>query len=260
VRRTLLPLHLTKSPLVFVLGQVRFEPILAIDSFVPSIQDALRRKEFTGLIQRSMGMTKVEGDQLVTEKIPQWEFQDAARARAFLLDRQSLTLETTNYTSFEDFARDVQIGLEIVEQHARPQTVQRIGLRYIDLIRAADGAGLDRYVCPALRGVQLHKYGKRLGQSHETIVATGDKRRLVVRYTEAAQGMPLPLDLLPINLAFRRPVSLNEPFGVLDTDHYEQLPGVFATQRVLDGIAGLHDVLDQVFRDLVNPEALKEWE
>ena len=41
MNRTLPPLKLSKSPLVLVLCQVRFTPILAMADYVPRIQDHL---------------------------------------------------------------------------------------------------------------------------------------------------------------------------------------------------------------------------
>ncbi|HLO99557.1 MAG TPA: TIGR04255 family protein [Fimbriimonas sp.] len=258
--RTLPALSLAKSPLVFVLGQVRYEPILAMESFIPTIQDTLRRKGFTGLVNRRMETTRIEGDQLSKEVITQWEFQDADKVRGILIDQNAITFQTTDYTSYDDFSEDLGVGLETLTEVAHPQTVQRIGLRYIDLVRATEGKHLESYVCPELRGIHLEKLGRRIGQSNETLIFTGERRRLLARYTEAEQGMPIPLDLFPVNLAFKKPISQSEPFAVLDTDHFEQLDREFGVESVLTSIGGLHDVLDQVFRVLVTKEALKEWE
>ncbi|MDD3179482.1 MAG: TIGR04255 family protein [Opitutaceae bacterium] len=261
MKRTLPALRLSKSPLVFVLGQVRFETILAMDKVIPEIQDELRLAGFTGYSERAIEIIRGTPDgKQTTERNPQWEFVHGDKRRSLLVDRGSVTCQTTNYTSYETFAEDLRLGLEVVERRAKPQQGVRVGLRYVDLIEPAEGKPLEWYVNRQLLGVPLGRFGERLGQSTESLIRVGEQRRLVARYTEAVQGLAFPVDLLPVGVTFRRPVQLNTRFALLDTDHFDLAAFAFSSAAVLERIASLHDTLDQVFRELINPNALKEWQ
>jgi uncharacterized protein (TIGR04255 family) len=261
MKRTLPALKLSGSPLVFVLGQVRFETILTMDKVIPEIQEELRLAGFTGYSERMIEITRALPDgKEAMERIPQWEFIHTDKRRSLLVDRASVTVQTTDYSSYEAFADDLHLVLDVVERKAKPQQGMRVGLRYVDLIEPAEGKGLEWYVNQQLLGVSLGRFGERLGQSIESLIGVSEKRRLVARYTEAAQGLAFPVDLFPVSMAFRRPVQLGKRFALLDTDHFDLTPFAFSSATVLERIADLHDTLDQVFRELVTPNALKEWE
>jgi uncharacterized protein (TIGR04255 family) len=261
MKRTLPALRLSKSPLVFVLGQVRFETILAMDKVIPEIQDELRMAGFTGYSERTIEITRGSPDgKETTERKPQWEFVHGDKRRSLLVDRGSITCQTTSYSSYETFAEDLQKGLEVVERRAKPQQGARVGLRYVDLIEPVESKPMDWYVNRQLLGVSFGRFGERLGQSTESLIRVGEQRRLVARYTEAAQGLAFPLDLLPVGVAFCRPIQLNTRFALLDTDHFDLATFAFSSTAVLERIASLHDTLDQIFRELVTPNALKEWQ
>lgn len=261
MKRTLPALTLSKSPLVFVLGQVRFETILAMDKVIAEIQDELRLAGFTGYSERTIEVTHgtLDGKE-TTERLPQWEFVHSGKRRSLLMDRGSLTCQTTDYSSYEIFSKDLQLGLDVLERRVKPQQGLRVGLRYVDLLEPAEGKALDWYVNRQLLGVSLGRFGERLGQSTESLIGAGEKRRLVARYTEAAQGLAFPVDLLPVSVAIRRPVKLSTRFALLDTDHFDLATFSFSATAVLERIASLHDTLDQVFRELITPQALKEWQ
>jgi uncharacterized protein (TIGR04255 family) len=261
MKRTLPALSLSKSPLVFVLGQVRFETILAMDKVIPEIQEELRLAGFTGFSVRSIELNRLSPDgKLTTEQNPQWEFVHGDKRSSLLVDRGSVTCQTSNYSSYETFAAILRIGLEVVERKAKPQQGLRVGLRYVDLIEPTDGKTMDWYVNRQLLGVSLGRFGERLGQSTESLLSLGDQRRLVARYTEAVQGLAFPVDLLPVGVEFRRPIQLTTRFALLDTDHFDMAQFGYSSATVLERIAGLHDTLDQIFRELVTPNAFKEWQ
>lgn len=261
MKRTLPALRLSKSPLVFVIGQVRFETILAIDKVIPEIQDELRLVGFTGYSERIIEVSRTAPDGTQTgERVSQWELVHNDKRRSLLVDRGSITCQATDYSSYENFAETLRTGLEVVERLAKPQQGLRVGLRYVDLIEPIDGKTLDWYVNRQLLGISLGQFGERLGQSTESLISVGEHRRLVARYTEAAQGLAFPVDLFPVGVEFRRPVHLSTRFALLDTDHFDLATFAFSSGDALERIAGLHDTLDQVFRELVTQNALKEWQ
>ena len=63
------------------------------------------------------------------------------------------------------------------------------------------------------------------------------------------------------SLAIRipKPVVQEGPFGLLDTDHFDEGGSDFSVETALNRASNLHDVLDQSFRQLVTDDALRLW-
>jgi uncharacterized protein (TIGR04255 family) len=262
MHRTLPALNLPKSPLEFVIGQARFEPILTIEKSIPEIQNRLRLSGFTNYEERMIEIERQMMGQpgpIEKTRFKQWVLTDGKKQRSFTVDREGITFQTTTYTKFENFLEVLKLGLDSLGEHAAPQEARRIGLRYIDAISPAEGRPLEWYVNPKLLGPILTDFGTRVGQSTESVVRTGEKRRLKIKYVEAVKGLGLPIDILPIQLQLKSPLRRVSPFAVLDTDHSDSNISEFSVTNVIARISGLHDTLDQVFRQLVTQDAINYW-
>lgn len=264
MQRTLPPLKLPQSPLEFVLAQARFEPILTIEKSIPEIQNTLRKLGFTHFSERTVEIsTEALGAafnmvQAPSTQFKQWELMHSSRTQAFIIDRESITLQATRYTTFEAFADILRRGVDALAEHAAPTEARRVGLRYVDTIQPS-GKAFDWYVNPALQGIDLAQFGRALGRTTETLIETGQTRRLRVRYTEAIRGLVIPIDLLPIQLKLKSDVQLATPFATLDSDHFDTGTTDFDSTSVMDRIGSLHDTLDQAFRKLVTQQAIDFW-
>lgn len=147
---------LPNAPLVRVLAQVRFLPILSAErrDFVAPFQEAIRKtypvlqQELTqGLLLSPQGATP-EQRQTV------WRFCQADGSWRVSLSPDFVALETTSYTSRSDFMERLRVVLAAVEEHVQPQVVQRIGLRYIDRVRDDALEKIRDLVRPELLGIQ----------------------------------------------------------------------------------------------------------
>jgi len=261
LKRTLEPLVLSKTPLIFVLAQIRVAPIAQIEACLPDIQEVLRHKGFPGLVKRKFRIQNPasEGPDSTEDRI-QWEFINNARTRSVLIDDGSLVLQSTDYESGEEFLDALGAALQTFGEIAEPTDLVRIGLRYVDLIKPIGGQGLDALVAPALRPEAQALPGASIFHLWESLRQTSENTRLRVRYTEAAQGFAFPQDLGPIlSLKLRHPPMQQDPFGLLDCDHFDERASSFDIADILERTGALHDVIDQSFRSLVTPEALTLW-
>src|SRR5262245_25221696 len=108
--RTLPALKLSKSPLVLVLCQVRFSPILAMGDYFPRIQDKLRRKGYPvvkNAVVQEVLLTPAGG---ASAKHLRWQVQDKSGTRSIVVTESFVAFQTTAYTVFEDFVPQLTLA------------------------------------------------------------------------------------------------------------------------------------------------------
>lgn len=129
---------LSAQPLVLVLCQVRFSPVRQMERYIPAIQDAFRRHGFpierAGKVQqvtfRSSGSALVE----VVEQ-QRWEYRNRDETSSILVMQDSVILQITAYTWFEEFAEWLRLVVDTVlteSEQDKLGVVHRVGLRYIE--------------------------------------------------------------------------------------------------------------------------------
>ena len=125
---------LTNAPLVRVIAQVRFPPILSIEKkdFVGSFQEAIR--DTYPILQPEQTQGLILGPQGLMQADPQmvWRFADADGNWRVSLASGSISLETIAYSSRNNFIERLEYVLNALDVHIKPQIVERFGLRYID--------------------------------------------------------------------------------------------------------------------------------
>jgi uncharacterized protein (TIGR04255 family) len=99
---------LKNPPVYLTLAQVRFNPILKLIDFLPSIQESFRHAGFPDFERQqviSIQVTMLDG-QPTPSPVPQDRFLlgNLDKSHVFILDGQSLTLQSTNYGQFESFS------------------------------------------------------------------------------------------------------------------------------------------------------------
>lgn len=158
--------RLERSPLELVVFQVRYENRLVVSD--PAV--ALAVHEVLGGPSGPYGrIDPAEGTSLsvavgtgptaVSEsKLSGWRLVgDDGWVVSLMPDH--VGLETTAYTTWDEFEPRLHGLLDAVQEHVEPAIEQRIGLRYVDQIRElqiADAAGWEPYIRPELLGPILH--------------------------------------------------------------------------------------------------------
>ena len=94
---------LSKCPLVLVLAQVRFSSLMAMEEYIPRIQDRLRQAGYK--INASTQIQEVtftaQGSKATAH--PHWEFQNQDRTESVVINPGFLVFQTTKYDVFEQF-------------------------------------------------------------------------------------------------------------------------------------------------------------
>ena len=132
-----------KNPLIEVVCQLRFPPILRIDSEIPAdFQETIRGALplFSDADPSPFPDMPSEVSQLLKASLPTqltrrtWKFQSEDSNWTVTLARDFLALATTQYINWGEFRAKLEHLLQALETAYRPSFFTRIGLRYQNLI------------------------------------------------------------------------------------------------------------------------------
>ena len=207
---------LTDPPLVRVIAQVRFPLIASLEKrdFIASFQEAIR--EFYPVLRSEEGRSVVLGPQGVvdTRANTLWRFQEARGAWRVTLAPEFLALETTKYTSREDFMGRLRVVLAALKEHVNPQVLDRLGVRYIDRVSADNLSALPQLVRPEVVGI-LGSPLSVLAQhavSENVFLLPGNAGQLTARWVLLAPRSTIDPGALD---------AIDEPSWILDIDAFQ---------------------------------------
>ena len=129
-----------RNPLAEVICQLRFPPILRIDSDVADFQEAIRG-EYPLYAEEQVSVPGVPPE--IAEMIkgampgpkPAKKFGSADGRWTVALTREFVALQTSDYVRWEEFRGRLRAVLDTTERIFRPAFYTRVGLRYRDVIR-----------------------------------------------------------------------------------------------------------------------------
>jgi uncharacterized protein (TIGR04255 family) len=252
-RRTHPPLRLEDSPLVLVLGVVRISPILLMEKYIPQIQEELRT-QFPRLKKSEIKQFHF-GPELQVESAKKWTFTDRAERTAVSITQNSVSLQTTAYGMFDDFIEQLTRAVTVAGRNAGIAEFDRLGLRYIDLIRPVPGQEASEFLSPALRSLRPADFGAlEMWQRHEFVSKTSEGV-LVVRTSEQTGQTPLPPDLGGSDLPMKPLPSPGDRVVLLDIDHFSEGARDFDVPAISEAFWRLHDYCDIAFRTATTEDA-----
>lgn len=255
---------LKNPPVYFTLAQVRFNALLKLGEYLPSIQDEMRKTGFPDFVARKSVVIKItvqDGKTIPTPATNEnFFFGTADKKHCFVLGTEFLTLQSTDYGTFEDFSAMFLKGLLLVHQMVQLDFTERVGLRYLDHVVPKAGDTLDKYLEPEVRGMSARFGGKALHSFTETLNTVGDVR-LLSRVVVQDGGLSFPPDLQPEGMAINpRFLSYSGHHAVLDTDGFVEGREVFSAEHVDKQLNAIHEVIRMAFRATVTKHAFNVWD
>ena len=174
---------LSQQPLALVLGQVRFSPIRQMDRYIPEIQEAFRQHGFpverAGKVQQvTLGPSAGGPIQVIEQQ--RWEYRTREETWSVLLTEDGIVLQTTDYDRFEGFADELRHAVQTVLQsteHDRLGVVQRVGLRYVDVVQPRETEDFRDYLRPGLHGTADEVFGAGTHRLHAESTGRTQVRR-----------------------------------------------------------------------------------
>lgn len=255
--------RLSNAPLVYVLTQVRFSAVLKMGEYVPAIQEHLR-SDYPRYEQRQIEALELvppaPSAAPVTNTVSRWLFKDRDDVSGFILDESSLVFHTSRYASFSEFKARLLSGAAIVQEAARIPMIERVGLRYVDLITPDDGETLDQYVSPGLMGFSIDTPDVKAYNTNKQFVNVKTKvGQLMLRFTRGQLSSPLPPDLAALAPKMRRKPKKSNVSAILDTDHFSDKGVNFNRDRLEKVVTDLHAPIAGIFKAAVTDYAVNKW-
>jgi uncharacterized protein (TIGR04255 family) len=258
---------LSKQPLVLVLAQARFSAIRRMNEYAPAIQEEFRRHGFP--IERSGKVQQLSispgGVQVVEQD--RWEYRTKDETWSVLLLQDSVVLQTTAYQRFEAFAEFFDRAVRTVltkTEHDQLGVLQRVGLRYVDLVQPRGGEDYRLYLRPGFHGVtdEVFRPGShRLHVESTGRTTVGDiQGTMIVRVAQNDQGFDLPPDLVVAAPKHESRAKQGELVTLVDMDHY--IEGTFEPNAdwIIARSFELHDHLIETFhKHVVTERAIEAW-
>lgn len=248
--------------MIYVVAQVNISAVVAIERYVPEIQEKLRKSGFPGYRNAQVPELVFEapGARPVISPLSRYEFQDKEERTAIVLTPKSIGIHTNKYATFDDFHAIIAMALETIHTAASLQLHERIGLRYVDLIELETGEELNKYLAPRLLGYDQGAIGVSGGLFGFHFEGNTPHGRLVARHYQPQIRNMLPPDLAGVSLNYSyRPEPTPGRASLLDFDHAADYKGDFVIEEILETLENLHDGLDIIFRDSVTAAALEKW-
>jgi len=267
MQRTLPRHKLKDTPLVHVLAQVRFTPVFGLKDRIQAVQARLRACDFPRYDQTTIQNLVIEagGQAMRLDPVARYDFLNRDKTEGVVLTSDFVLVHTNKYSTYEEFDNRLRQVLTIVNAEVTPDLVERIGIRYVDLVRLDPGESFTQYLAPGLLGYAFESTQASLeiegaASRMESIAKTASGSQLAVRCFQRADGTILPPDLWPTVLNYEgRTIPAGELVTILDIDHSSTQPVDFEVDPVADALAALHDKTDITFRGAVTPYALQKW-
>jgi uncharacterized protein (TIGR04255 family) len=255
---------LKSPPVYFTIVQVRFNTVLKLSEYLPSIQEGLRRAGFPAFTQRSSIVLQftIQDGQTVPQRQSQEQyiFANIGQTHSFVLTSETLAFQSTDYGTYESFSEMFLKGLQLVHDQVSLAFTERVGLRYLDHVLPRSNEEVERYLAPEVQGLSARLGGQPIQSFAEMVNDVGDVR-LRVRVLVRSGRLAFPPDLVPDNMAVQtRFAAANGKHAILDTDGFVEERELFSLETVKNHLNTIHTVISASFRATVTPHALKVWD
>ena len=255
---------MSNAPVYFTLAQIRFNPILKMDEYLPTIQDKFRACDFPDFRHEHEQVQQIAfsaGGQAVApaaSSLSRYIFGNIGGTSNYVLDSNSLVFQTTAYETFEAFSDSFKQGLNIVNESLNLAFIERLGTRYFDAVLPQGEEMLTDYLVPEVMGTS--GFADRLVQSLSETVSLSDHGTLVSRVVIRDGPLAMPSDVLP--LAPSLPAKITGCQGlhaIIDSDAYSETRKPMDVDEVLKNLAELHSDINTSFKKVVTEHALQIW-
>ena len=136
-----------KTSLTEVICQFRFPPILKISVGVPAAFQEIVRSEFPSYeLRQESGQIPIPEefrDAIMPQLPKKFNFINKQKTTRITLTEKFLALSTTSYGRFEEFRTNMNLALKALNKVYKPSFYDRVGLRYIDIIKRKELNILD---------------------------------------------------------------------------------------------------------------------
>lgn len=244
---------LKNAPLVRVIAQLRFPLIASVDKrdFIAPFQEAIRREYPVLRPEQSRSLVFGPAGVVDARSSNTWRFDDPKGWRVSLAP-EFLSLETTRYTSRDDFLARFEQVLVALREHVNPHVTDRLGIRYIDRVTGTNLEDLPLLVRPEIAGVMATRLVKHAVHAIcETVfMLPGGGGQLMTRWgLVPPKGTVDPAAVDPIDKAS----------WLLDLDAFMAKTRPFDISGIVSQARGFTERIYTFFRWAVTDEFLRRY-
>jgi uncharacterized protein (TIGR04255 family) len=246
---------LDAAPLVRVIAQVRFPIVASIErqQFIAPFQEAIRKHYPVLRAQQSRGVAVSSEQGVVNARtLVAWSFHEANGPWRVVLAPGHVALETTEYSSRDDFMTRFERVVGALEQHIDPQVVDRVGVRYIDRVTGPNISELSLLIRPEVAGIlgtQLQEHAQH-SITESVFTLPGGNGHLTARWgLLPPEGTVDPAALTPIR----------ETSWILDIDVYKTEQRKLEVDALVKQARNFAERVYSLFRWAVTPDFLKRY-
>jgi uncharacterized protein (TIGR04255 family) len=254
---------MSNPPIVYIVAQVQFSPVLDMRKYVPIIQEELR-KDFPDFREESINNFQVQLENAVPKpfitQVPRWQFGRADKMSGFLLRTDVLNFHTTAYDTFESFLENTMRGIDVVNKAASLGLVESTAIRTLDAVIPEEGSSVQRYLNPAACGLSEALDGELKQSIVECLRDFPPDGVLISRVAIVKGALGVPADLYPLTLelkpAFR---NLNSWHAILDNDRQQKSRFEFNLNTIQKSLTDVKKGVSEAFLKSVSDFAIERW-
>lgn len=241
---------LAPDPLVLVVAQVRFAPVLRVreQGFVAPFQEDVR--DAYPLVQKEIQQEVAPGPggMLQVAESVLWGFSDATSTWEVSLSERFVSLACSDYSDRDDFLGRLQMALDAVGRRIRPVLTSRVGVRYINRLSGVETDRLPQFIRPELLGLASADLGRGAALSELT----------EAEFVADAVSLRGRWGHLPANAVYEPMIGpINEPSWLLDLDAYTTTTTPFDARACAYEAKRYTDIVHGFFRWAVSDEFLE---
>lgn len=261
-----------QAPVYFTIVQARFNAVLALDSYVPKIQDQFRvqgfpdtQKGVQATFNLNMGVSGAATDtqpppQVPVSQMTRYMFGNMERSANFILEQGALSFQTTKYETFESLLAIFLGGLRIVHDIVDIGYTDRLGVRYLDAVYPRKNEDLSEYLNEAVLGLYRKLEGELAHTFSETVIRNGSVN-VIARAIVRNGRIGFPPDLQPMGLVVAdRFQVLDGLHAILDTDGAHNRRDAFDLDQIETHLSSVHSAVIKAFKVTVTRHAVQAWE
>jgi uncharacterized protein (TIGR04255 family) len=259
------------APVYFTVAQVRHNPVLALDSYLPAIQERFRKSGYPDFRPGQQWTFNV-GAPIVAEGssfqpppsqvVPQYFFLNVEATSGYVLNANALAFQTVEYETYERFSGELLKGLEILHECVGGLSfVERLGLRYLDAVVPRPGEGLTAYIESSMLGLPARMPNQHFSYTFsEALLVVEGVGQVVARTISQNAPLVLPPDLQsPFLLISERFRNVIGEHAVIDTDGSVTARKPFDLKQIEGSMSAVHDLILQCFEAVATNHARAVW-
>ena len=257
------------APVYYTIAQVRFNPVLSLESYVPGIQESFRKAgypDFQPGVSIAFNLTPMLGGEGQAQQVPpvqrteRYVFSNMESTCGFILQQNALSYQATEYDVFETFSTAFLDGLQVLHKAVSLSFYERVGVRYLDAVFPRERESLADYLVPEVMGLVGKLEGSLLHAFSETMTQTAVGTLVSRTIIETGKvGFPADLQLIGLKVPDRF-AQLDGLHATVDTDGFHEAREAFDRATLKARMFAIHDEIVKSFRATVTRHAVSVWD